>query len=72
MHLCKMFMKGKPVLFGFRAWCMCSSEGYLFQFLPYTGRDENVDADLGLGTSVVMNLLRVVQNPEQRAIYFDS
>lgn len=71
-HSCKMFMKGKPVRFGFKAWCLCSSDGYLFQFLPYTGRDENFDADLGLGASVVMSLLRVVSNPEQHAIYFDN
>jgi DNA excision repair protein ERCC-6 len=71
-HSCKMYMKGKPVRFGFKAWCLCSSDGYLFQFMPYTGRDENYDADLGLGASVVMSLLRVVSNPEQHAIYFDN
>ena len=40
--------------------------------MPYTGRDENFDVDLGLGASVVMSLLRVVSNPQQHAIYFDN
>jgi len=71
-HSCKMFMKGKPVRFGFKAWCLCSSDGYLYQFLPYAGRDENIDSDLGLGASVVMSLLRVVPDPQQHAIYFDN
>ena len=31
-HSCKMFMKGKSVTFGFKSWCLCSSDGYLFQF----------------------------------------
>ena len=71
-HSCKMFMKGKPVKFGFKAWCLCSSDGYLFQFLPYGGRDDNYDSELGLGASVVMSLLCVVSNPQQHAIYFDN
>jgi len=71
-HSCKMFMRGKPVRFGFKAWCLCSSDGYLYQFLPYAGRDENFDSELGLGASVVMSLLRVVPDPQQHAIYFDN
>ena len=30
-HSCKMFMKGKPVRFGFKAWCLCSSDGFPLQ-----------------------------------------
>ncbi|GBL71055.1 Chimeric ERCC6-PGBD3 protein [Araneus ventricosus] len=29
-HSCKMFMQGKPVRFGFKVWCLCSSNGYLY------------------------------------------
>jgi len=71
-HSCKMFMKGKPVRFGFKAWCLCSSDGYLFQCLPYAGRDDNYDEELGLGASVVMSLLRIVPNPLHHAVYFDN
>ena len=65
-------MKGKPVRFGFKAWCLCSSDGYLFQFLSYGGQYDNIDCELGLGASVVMSLLHVVNNPGQHAIYFDN
>lgn len=71
-HPCKMFMRGKPVRFGFKSWCLCSSDGFLFQFMPYAGRDENFDADLGLGASVVMHLLCSVENPQYHAVYFDN
>ena len=40
--------------------------------MPYAGRDENFDADLGLGASVVMHLLRSVENPQYHAVYFDN
>jgi len=40
--------------------------------MPYCGRDENFDADIGLGASVVLNLLRIVSDPQQHAIYFDN
>jgi hypothetical protein len=56
-HSCKMFMKGKPVRLGFKAWCLCSAEGYLFNFIPNAGREESFDSDHGLGASVVMQLL---------------
>jgi hypothetical protein len=71
-HSCKMFMKGKPVRFGFKAWCLCSSDGYLFNAIPYAGRDDYVDYDLGLGASVVLQLLQVVEEPIEHAVYFDN
>lgn len=39
-HSCKMFMKGKPIRFGFKVWCLCSSDGYLFHFLPYADQSD--------------------------------
>ncbi|CAH2109195.1 unnamed protein product [Euphydryas editha] len=49
-HGYKMFIKGKPVRFGFKLWCLCSSNGYLYQFIPYGGKNSNVARnDLGLG-----------------------
>jgi len=29
-HSCNMFTKGKPVIFGYKSWCLCSSDGYFF------------------------------------------
>ena len=27
-HSCKMFIKGKPIRFGYKLWCLCESDGY--------------------------------------------
>ena len=69
-HSCKMYMRGKPVRFGFKVWCLCSSAGYLYKFLPYAGRSGDIDYDLGLGASTV--LLEVVEEPNLHAVYFDN
>ena len=37
----------------------CSSTGDLFKCLPYTGKSDYFDKHLGLGASVVMELLKV-------------
>ena len=71
-HSCKMFMKVKPVRFGFKAWCLCSSDGFLFNAIPHAGREDYVDPDLGLGATVVLQLLGVVDEPHVQSVYFDN
>lgn len=71
-HSCKMFIRGKPVRFGFKLWCLCSHNGYLYKFIPYGGKVENVDKHMALGTRVVLDLLSVVENPERHRIFFDN
>ena len=53
-HSCKMYIKGKPVRFGFKVWCLCPSLGYLFNSIPYVGKDEAIDKEMGLGAGVVL------------------
>lgn len=72
-HSCKMFIKGKPVRFGFKLWCLCSSEGYLFSFIPYGGaKPENEKSPYGLGGQVVLDLLDALDNPLCYRIFFDN
>ncbi|XP_071053352.1 piggyBac transposable element-derived protein 3-like [Onthophagus taurus] len=72
-HSCKMFIKGKPVRFGFKLWCLCSSDGYLFHIEPYAGAAMKTGkSKLGLGGEVVMQLLPVVKNPHVQRIFFDN
>ncbi|CAH0723619.1 unnamed protein product, partial [Brenthis ino] len=72
-HGCKMFIKGMPVRFGFKLWCLCSSNGYLYQFIPYGGKNSNVTRnDLGLGENVVLDLLSVIEDPRKHRIFFDN
>jgi len=56
----------------FKGWCLCSADGYLFQFLLYAGRDTGTDYDMGLGASVVLQLLKSVEDPREHAVYFDN
>jgi len=65
-------MKRKPVRFGFKVWCLCSSQSYLFDFIPYVGKDEAFDKEMRLGAGVVLQLLDVVENPQEHEIYFDN
>lgn len=72
-HSCKMYIKGKPVKFGFKLWCLCSAEGYLYQFMPYGGANlEKQKNEYGLGTQVVLDLLSFVKDPEHHNIFFDN
>lgn len=72
-HGCKMFIKGKPVRFGFKLWCLCSSNGYLYQFIPYGGKNSNVTRnDIGLGENTVLDLLSVIEDPRKHRIFFDN
>lgn len=71
-HSCKMFMKGKPVRFGFKVWCLCSSDGYLYQFDIYTGKSQEKSMNLGLGGDIVTKLLSVVEVPANYVVYFDN
>lgn len=68
-HSAKIFMKGKPVRFGFKLWCLCSSDGYLFRFIPYGGASIE-KSDLGLGAVVVLKLMSVMENPSR--LFFDN
>lgn len=73
-HSAKMFIKAKPVRFGFKLWCLASSDGYLYQFMPYGGKNDMIllDTELGLGGSVVQYLLSFIAHPKNHRIYFDN
>lgn len=71
-HNCKMFIRGKPIRFGFKYWCLCSDTGYLFEANPYAGAASSYDKGVGLGASVVLQLLESVTSPENHAVFFDN
>ncbi|XP_046806454.1 piggyBac transposable element-derived protein 3-like [Lucilia cuprina] len=62
-HSCKMFIRGKPIRFGYKFWCLCSSSGYLYSFIPYCGSADQYNNVVGLGADVVMRLLSNVEYP---------
>lgn len=38
-HGCKQFLRGKPIRFGFKAWCLNTFNGYLINFEIYQGKN---------------------------------
>lgn len=54
-HGAKQYIKGKPIRFGFKFWCLCNRLGYLYQFEPY--QSGQYDKEIGLGASVVTDLV---------------
>lgn len=71
-HGAKMFIRGKPVRFGYKLWCLCTSTGYILKVIPYSGKSAFVDSSLGLGASVVKELLQAIPQPQEHAVYFDN
>lgn len=71
-HSCKMYIRGKPIRFGYKLWCLCSSSGYLFYFIPYSGADGTYDPTIGLGATTVCRLLENVSFPECHKVFFGN
>lgn len=71
-HSVKMYIKGKTIRFGFKLWCLCSSNGYLYKFIPYGEKTSTYENELGLGANVVLELLSVVQQQSVHRVFFDN
>lgn len=49
-HVCKQFIRGKPIRFGYKIWSLASSSGFVHQMEPYAGRHTGlVETGLGQG-----------------------
>lgn len=44
-HSCKQFIKGKPIRFGYKIWCINTKDGYLLNFDLYQGKSPNANSD---------------------------
>lgn len=74
-HSCKMFIRGKPVRFGFKLWCLCSADGYLYKFIPYAGAvgdGKKTKSALGMGGDTVMELLSILEERRHHQTFFDN
>ena len=57
-HRMKQFIRGKPMQFGFKLWCLCLSNGYLLHAEPYSGKYTNLpEARLGQSSDVVLGMI---------------
>ena len=70
LHSCKMFIRGKPIRFGYKNWVLFSDNGYPFKVNPYQGTAERNEGPLG--PSTVKNLLDVVTDDRIHDVYFDN
>ena len=71
-HSSKMFIRGKPLRFGYKNWVLASSYGYPYKFETYTGASKSKDSSKPLGPQVVCSLLSLVKNPTCHCVYFDN
>ncbi|XP_033226016.1 piggyBac transposable element-derived protein 3-like [Belonocnema kinseyi] len=56
----KQFIRGKPIRFGIKMWALCGSNGYLFHFDIYCGKNKKVDflPRIAQGSQVVLQMLQ--------------
>lgn len=48
-HGFKQFIRGKPIRFGYKFWCLCSHEGLLVNFKLYEGKYSGYEEGLTIG-----------------------
>ena len=56
-HGAEQFLKDKPIRFGYKMWCLCNCLWYLIQCGPYQGACGTCNKELGVGASVVLDLV---------------
>ena len=72
-HGTKQFIRGKPIRFGFKLWCLTSTEGYLLHAEPYCGSDTMLkDTGLGQGADVVLGLIEKCNLSSGCTLTFDN
>ena len=72
-HGLKQLIHGKPIRFGYKVWCLCTTEEYLIQAELYLGaRTNDRIEDLGMGGSVVSNLKSELPNTNNYCLFFGN
>ena len=71
-HSAKMFIRGKPIRFGYQNWVLASSDGYPYKFETYTRACDTKDSSKPLGPQDVSALLSIVKNPACHCVCFDN
>ena len=72
-HSAKIFIRGKPIRFGFKIWCLCGSDGYPYNMKIYQGKKKLLDQPLG--SCVINNMVDVITENFSallHELYFDN
>ncbi|KAL1245631.1 PiggyBac transposable element-derived protein [Trichinella spiralis] len=70
-HSCKMFIRSKPVRFGYKIWTMSSANGYPYALKIYAGKDERKKSE-PLGMKVIEEMISVLERPVKHELYFNN
>ena len=74
-HSAKMYLRGKPIHFGYILWSLCRNDGFPNQLNIYTDKDFSRVLEEPLGQQVILKLLNVVLKnsmPRYHEVYFDN
>lgn len=70
-HSAKMFIRNKPIRFGYKMWALCGHDGFPYNFDIYCGKEVNIQ-NVPLGTRVVNKMLECVANASNHIVFFDN
>ncbi|KRY27820.1 PiggyBac transposable element-derived protein 3, partial [Trichinella spiralis] len=70
-HSCQMFIRSKPVRFGYKIWTMSSANGYPYALKIYAGKDERKKSE-PLGMKVIEEMISVLERPVKHELYFNN
>ena len=73
-HSAKMFIKRKPIRFGFKIWCLCGGDGYLYNMKTYQEKEKKLQ-DQPLGSRIINNMVDVITTNSSallHELYFDN
>ncbi|XP_049946923.1 piggyBac transposable element-derived protein 2-like [Schistocerca serialis cubense] len=67
-----MSLRGKPIKFGYKIWCLTSSNGFLYNFSPNCGKNDNKQEPLG--ARVINELTSMIPESEypNYKLFFDN
>ncbi|XP_023312625.1 piggyBac transposable element-derived protein 3-like [Anoplophora glabripennis] len=78
-HSCKQFLRAKPILFGYKVWCLNTIMGYLIDFEIYQGKSVTPDVDIERNfVKAAAPLVKMIEElpnnlkPLQFSFYFDN
>ncbi|KRY10351.1 PiggyBac transposable element-derived protein 3 [Trichinella patagoniensis] len=73
-HAAKMFLKGKPIRFGYKVWMLCGNDGYPYHMTIYQGKEIHAPK-VPLSTRVIRSMVDIIQetsNTTRHTLYFDN
>ena len=75
-HSCKMFIRGKPIRFGYKLLCLCGSNSYPYKLSIYTGKVPNsAENSAPLGKRDVKKIVNIIEEhsqPAKHSLFFDN